>query len=163
MKRIICLTVAAILLLACVPSVMAEEREEVTFTSELAGSITRTASEWTGSSSDRAMLTVLLALEAAIDRQFGSTDILYILSNDSYVLKSGTTIFLGGFTDDYIYVISYTPATKKAAISRLPNLAAPNTSSVVKNALETSSSATVYKNEPAEILKWLQVATDTVN
>ena len=151
------------LFLCCIPSSVADETEEVEFESELAGDIDRTASEWMDTGSDRALLTVLLAVEASIDKQFGDADVLNILLNETYICKDGLSVCISGYTDSYIYLFIYVPATKKTSLTRMENPFSSSAGSVIKIAMEESATSEVYQNDDKEILKWIKLVAEAVS
>ena len=163
MKKALCLLLTIILSLCAVPPVLAEgdsSWEEFDFEPDIANGMDNTSSEWMATTSNRALLTTLLVLEASFDKVLKDNDILGMLANSSYITSTSIIgIYITGYTDDYIYLLSYSPILETAHCARTRNeFNSFLIETSLKSALEEAySDGIVYKNDKQDILEWLEV------
>ena len=161
MKKLISLLLAALLLFS-LTAAGAEDSESISFQPELTSTMDNSVSEWTESESNRALFSVLLVLDAAFDSNAGGNDILYILSHDTYVLRYSNWLSIAGYTDDYLYYMTYAPQLKTAQYGRIRNESGSLAGTVIEATVKQQDCEAYYKNDSAVVLEWLQTISDLV-
>lgn len=115
---------------------------------------------WFSSADNRAMLTLVLALQVADDRVMGSEDVASgFLVNTSYLgktYKSNMNVYIAlGRTDDYFIYIIYSPDAKQASFFLQDNTYGNYVSDMQMELLIAKLCSNYYKNDSSNMFNAL--------
>lgn len=156
MKRLIATFLTFMLMLSIMACGQAEDisKYSVELDTSFLASFNKTASEWLSTSQTRSLLSIGLALAVLGDDTVEEDNILHIFDNDTYIMRDGLSLTLSGYTEDYIYLLTYTPYTGKANFTRAENPAGTNIIYAIEAAAKESADE-YYKNNTLEIWELL--------
>ena len=159
MKRILCLVLTLIMALSVAATAMAEG---VSFTPELCSALDMGVSEWYASEQTRALLTVLLLLDAQnaqseTGMRFDSDDIDW---THTYLGKIDATLFACvGLENNQFLLIGFAPAIDTALIEIKE---ATNLELVIEGAMEATCES-YYQNSTDTLLVVMETLQEIVN
>ena len=149
MKKAITMILVCIMLVTISFDVLSEETMSIgtsySFSPIITATMDRTTSEWFGSPVSRALLSILLLIEAEAATDTGIIK-LVDLTEDSYVIKdnSSLSVYFHGFEGaEYDYMFFYDSLTNQANFMPSPSFS----SSEVEILFEISPNDGYYKND----------------
>ena len=152
-KRILSLCLILLLMMGQASAQTYKTNEVYDFNPEIANAMKL---NWYSSSENRAMLSLVLAIQVADDRVLGSTDVFSgIISNTSYLGRSTQKTSSGnmnmyvvlGQYDDYFIYIMYSPEAKQASFFIQDNTYGNSVSDIQMELLIAKLCDDYYKNE----------------
>ena len=165
MKKTVCLLLLVMLLVPCCTGFASAEAEAIPFTPKLTQIITDavdySASDWFGSSYNRAMLTITLAADLSIQTGLDLSSLIDI-TTASFVGKESFTLVVS-FYDQYgkLYTIFYAPVINTASYYSTYGLSGQETA--LQAVLRQNCSEGLYKNDIEQMMKALKDLQSILN
>ncbi len=155
MKKTVCLLLLVMLLVPCCTGFASAEADAIPFAPSFTEIITNatnyTASDWFGTSYNRAMVTLTLALDLSVELSIPLTTLLDWMA-DSYVGRNSYMLMVA-FFDTYgtLYSVAYAPSLGLANYGRISGL--KGNSWGVQTVLQQHCGDGVYRNELTQIVQ----------
>lgn len=158
MKKTLCV----ILILLCLTTVCAgalAESENYSFTPRLTNALDHSASEWYATSSNRALLSLLLGIEALGNAEGIPSDfeLMKVFLRSSYMGKDGVILAFYGTDGKYIFSIQYCPVLKTANYFFFEaSLSDSLADLLLESTIKDVCSDGYKKNDNGEIVEWVE-------
>ena len=162
MKKVFSLILVLALLLG-MTALAEEETPSYVFEPSLSEAMDKTATDWFSTSSNRALLTLLLTLDVGnsdVGKELGlDGDFLAeYITNGTYVGRSESILMVSGYVGNKVYTMLYMPVLGAASLTYYET-SSPS-ALLIELALGQVCPDGVQANTLSEIVEWAQVLND---